>query len=176
MTGSVDWLIVGKLVGAQGLQGELRVNPRSDFPERFLVPGKRWLSAKNTSPREVKLIKGRSLPGKSLYVVRFAGINNRNEAEALIGQNLLVPAANRPELEEDEFHLLDLIDLQVRLDQRGPHIGHVTDLTSAGNDLLEIQLIEGRKVLVPFVKQIVPEVNLIEGWILLTPPSGLLEL
>ena len=43
MAESEDWLIVGKLVGAQGLQGELRVNPASDFPERFTTPGSRWL-------------------------------------------------------------------------------------------------------------------------------------
>ena len=38
-----DWLMVGKLVGAQGLRGELKVNPASDFPERFTKPGPRWL-------------------------------------------------------------------------------------------------------------------------------------
>ena len=43
MAESEDWLIVGRFVGAQGLRGELRVNPASDFPERFTSPGSRWL-------------------------------------------------------------------------------------------------------------------------------------
>ena len=47
---------------------------------------------------------------------------------------------------------------------------------SGGNDLLEIQLVSGKTVLVPFVEAIVPEVQLDEGWLLLTPPPGLLEL
>ncbi|CAI8264914.1 MAG: Ribosome maturation factor RimM [Prochlorococcus marinus str. MIT 9313] len=176
MNGDEDWLTVGKLVAAQGMQGELRINPSSDFPERFTLPGQRWLKERNGEPRPIELLTGRQLPGRSLYVVKFAGVNNRNAAEALVGQNLLVPASDRPSLAEGEFHLLDLVGLEARLEAEGPAIGHVTDLTTAGNDLLEIELLTGRRVLVPFVEAIVPEVQLNQGWLRLTPPPGLLEL
>ena len=172
-----DWLSVGKIVGVPGLQGELRVNPTSDFPERFTVPGPRWLrNRQGGEPSEIQLKKGRQLPGKSLFVVHFEGVNNRNAAEALVGQELLVPADDRPELAEGEFHLLDLVGLEARLTADGPAIGTVSDLISGGNDLLEITTCEGRKLLVPFVEAIVPEVEPKEGWLLLTPPPGLLEL
>jgi 16S rRNA processing protein RimM len=177
MAESDDWLSVGKIVGVQGLQGELRVNPASDFPERFTAPGPRWLrSRQGGEPTEIQLKKGRQLPGKSLFVVRFEGINNRGAAEALVGQELLVSADDRPELEEGEFHLLDLVGLDARLSADGPSIGTVTNLISGGNDLLELNTSEGRKLLIPFVEAIVPEVHLNEGWLLITPPPGLLEL
>ena len=177
MAESDDWLSVGKIVGVQGLQGELRVNPSSDFPERFTAPGPRWLrSRQGGEPTEIQLKKGRQLPGKSLFVVRFEGINNRGAAEALIGQELLVSADDRPELEEGEFHLLDLVGLDARLSADGPSIGTVTNLISGGNDLLELNTTDGRKLLIPFVEAIVPEVHLNEGWLLITPPPGLLEL
>ena len=177
MAESNEWLSVGKIVGVQGLQGELRVNPASDFPERFTVPGPRWLRSRQSGePTEIQLKKGRQLPGKSLFVVRFEGVDNRNTAEALVGQELLVPADDRPELEEGEFHLLDLVGLEARLAADGPAIGTVSDLISGGNDLLEITTSDGRKLLIPFVEAIVPEVHLKEGWLLLTPPPGLLEL
>ena len=177
MAESDDWLSVGKIVGVQGLQGELRVNPASDFPERFTAPGPRWLrSRKGGDPTEITLKKGRRLPGKSLFVVRFAGIDNRSAAEALVGHELLVAAGVRPELAEGEFHLLDLVGLEARLTADGPAIGTVSDLISGGNDLLEITTTDGRKLLIPFVEAIVPEVKLREGWLLLTPPPGLLEL
>ena len=177
MAESDDWLSVGKIVGVQGLQGELRVNPASDFPERFTAPGLRWLrSRKGGEPTEIQLIKGRQLPGKSLFIVRFEGIDNRSAAEALVGQELLVLENDRPELEEGEFHLLDLMGLEARLTADGPAIGTVSDLISGGNDLLEITTTDGRKLLIPFVEAIVPEVKLEEGWLLLTPPPGLLEL
>ena len=172
-----DWLSVGKIVGVQGLQGELRVNPASDFPERFTAPGPRWLrSRKGSEPTEIQLKKGRQLPGKSLFVVRFEGVENRSAAQTLVGQELLVSADDRPELADGEFHMLDLVGLEARLAADGPALGTVTDLISGGNDLLEITTTDDRKLLIPFVEAIVPEVQLEGGWLLLTPPPGLLEL
>ena len=171
-----DWLPVGQLVGAQGLRGELRLNPASDFPERFTEPGPRWLQTKGSPLKEVELLEGRQLPGKSIYVVRLEGVNNRANAEALVGFTVLVPAEDRPELAEGEFHLLDLVGLEARLSGNDDPIGTVSNLISGGNDLLEIKLHGGKTVLVPFVEAIVPEVQLEEGWLLLTPPPGLLEL
>ena len=171
-----EWLTVGKLVAAQGLRGEVRVNPQSDFPERFTKPGKRWLQSQNEPPAKMELLSGRQLPGKSIYIIRFKGITDRVNAESLIGKKLLVPSKHRPQMSNEEFHLLDLIGLEARLMSDGPSIGHVTNLTRAGNDLLELELIEGKKILVPFVKAIVPEVNIHEGWLLVTPPPGLLDL
>ena len=175
-TSADDWLPVGKVVAVQGLKGELRINPASEFPERFTEPGTRWLKARGKAPREIELTRGRQLPGRSLFVVHLDGIDDRSAAEALVGQELLVPADDRPELEEGEFHLLDLVGLEARLTADGPTIGTVSDLISGGNDLLEITTTDGRKVLIPFVEAIVPEVKLEEGWLLLTPPPGLLEL
>ena len=171
-----DWLAVGTVVGAQGLRGELRVNPASEFPERFTTPGTRWLQARGGEPRAVELSSGRQLPGKQLFVVRFEGVNDRSAAEALVGQTLLVRADDRPELEEGEYHLLDLVGLEARLSAEGEAIGTVSDLISGGNELLEIKTPDGRTLLIPFVEAIVPEVHLEAGWLLLTPPPGLLEL
>ena len=172
-----QWLAVGKVVGAQGLRGELRINPASDFPERFTKPGPRWLQRKGTAPQEMLLTSGRQLPGRSLFIVRFKGIENRSAAEALVGQTLLVSSNDRPELEEGEFHLLDLVGLEARLNTNDSDVvGTVSDLISGGNDLLEITRPDGRKLLIPFVEQIVPEVHQTEGWLLITPPQGLLDL
>ena len=189
-------LVVGTLVAAQGLAGELRILPRSDFPERFTQPGPRWLLARQGMPRAVELLGGRQLPGKSLFAVRLAGVSSRDAAEALVHQEFLVDASQRPKLAPGEFHLLDLVGLQVRLldaaepgSSPGAPIGRVVDLIHGGNDLLAVELAPaesppatggqpapGRRVLVPFVEAIVPIVKLQEGWIGLTPPPGLLEL
>ena len=72
--------------------------------------------------------------------------------------------------------MLDLVGLEARLSADGPALGTVTDLISGGNDLLEITTTDDRKLLIPFVEAIVPEVQLEGGWLLLTPPPGLLEL
>ena len=178
---SPELLVVGRVVAAQGMKGELRVLPLSDFPQRFTSPGPRWLQARDQAPRTVQLLAGRQLPGRELFVVRLEGVDGRNAAEDLVGAELLVPASDRPSLQPGEFHLLDLVGLAVRLlpeggDAVSPPIGTVNDLIHAGNDLLEVELAGGRRVLIPFVEAIVPQVNLAEGWIGLTPPPGLLDL
>jgi 16S rRNA processing protein RimM len=178
-----DLLVVGRVVAAQGLRGELRVLPLSDFAERFTQPGARWLRGKASPPRCVALLAGRQLPGKELFVVRLDGIDDRNGAEALVGHELLVAASDRPALGPGEFHLLDLVGLEVRLLEESTAgaappgaIGRVSDLIHAGNDLLEVELATGRRILIPFVEAIVPVVALQEGWIGITPPPGLLAL
>ncbi len=176
---SEELLVVGKVVAAQGLRGELRVLPLSDFPERFTKAGPRWLQRKEGIPRSVHLKGGRQLPGKEMYVVRLEGIDSREAAEALVGEQLMVRASDRPKLARGEFYLLDLVGLEVRLQESSAVIGHVRNLIHAGNDLLEVELSAergGRSILIPFVKAIVPTVELKDGWIGITPPPGLLDL
>lgn len=137
----MELLDVGKIVAAQGLKGELRVYPESDFPERFVQPGVRWLQLPNTShPQQFELLSGRSIPGKKLYIIKLAGIEDINQAEALRGAKFLVDAGDRPSLKADEYHVADLVGLEVIIQSTGEAIGRVTEIYTAGNDLLEVTL------------------------------------
>ena len=177
-----EWLEIGTIVAAQGLDGEVRVYSDSDFPERFEVPGKRWLlRVGETAPQPIELLAGRYIEGKNLYVVQLVGVDDRNKAEELRGCKLMVPQSDRPELGEDEYHVLDLIGMSVYMQESGELVGTVVDVMSAGNDLLEVKLDQsegkGQKtVLIPFVKAIAPVVDLEAGRIEITPPAGLLEI
>ena len=170
------WMLIGKIVAPQGLKGDIRIKPSSDFPERFTQPGKRWIQKANELPTQITLIKGTPIPGKSIYVLSIEGISSRSSAEQIIGWNLVIPVDSRPNLKNDEYHYFDLIGLAVRRGANKTLIGYVTDLIKGGNDILEIELVEGKKVLVPFVKEIVPEISIKERWLLVDPPPGLLEL
>jgi 16S rRNA processing protein RimM len=200
------WLEVGTIVSPQGLKGQLKVHADSDFPERFIKPGRRWLQNPDTREIiEVELLQGYDLPGKNSYIIQLAGIENRDRAEELRKYKLLVPQSDRPTLEADEYHVADLIDLEVFNRQTGENIGTVVNLYTAGNDLLEVELHQQpttdtkptrdlsqisrrskRKkfrekpqkpvtVFIPFVKEIVPIVDLEHKRIEITPPEGLLE-
>ncbi len=211
-TNGKEWLEIGTIVAPQGLDGEVRVYPNSDFPERFEQPGQRWLLRPGeTEPQPIELLGGRYIEGKGLYVVELAGVQDRNQAEALRGCRLLVPQSDRPVLGEDEYHVLDLIGLEVFNQTTQEVLGTVVDIIPAGNDLLEVKLNHpqpaispttdqsndlsvtqvtkaGKKrklrqklskpktVLIPFVKAIVPVVDLEAGRIEITPPPGLLEI
>ena len=170
------WMSIGEIVAPQGLKGDIRLKPNSEFPERFTKPGKRWIQKANELPTEINLTKGKLIPGKSIYILSFDEISNRSSAEEIIGWNLVIPTKSRPKLNNDEYHYFDLIGLEVKKGREKTLIGYVTDLIKGGNDLLEIELVEGKKVLVPFVKEIVPEIAIKEKWLLINPPPGLLEL
>ncbi|GAB4200538.1 MAG: ribosome maturation factor RimM [Coleofasciculaceae cyanobacterium] len=202
-----DWLEIGTIVSPQGLKGEMRVYPSSDFPERFEEPGKRWLKrSHDTEPQPIELLSGRYVPGKQIYIIQLAGVENRDQAEALRDSILMVPASDRPSLGDDEYHVMDLIDLEVFNQLTGEAVGVVIDVIPAGNSLLEVKLHKQpepkpakpeaplpnriskiRKpkrqteqkpatVLIPFVKAIAPVVDLQQGRIEVTPPPGLLEI
>lgn len=172
-----EWLEIGKIVGVQGLQGELRVYPNSDFPERFEQPGKRWLLRPNTTdPEPIELLAGRYIPNKGLYIIKLAGIADRTQAEDLRDCRLVVPESDRPTLEEDEFHVLDLLDLPVFDHITQQRVGIVVDIIPAGNDLLAVKLdATATTALIPFVEAIVPIVDLRQKRIEITPPPGLID-
>ncbi|MCL2927552.1 MAG: ribosome maturation factor RimM [Trichodesmium sp. MAG_R01] len=206
-----EWIEIGKIVAPQGLKGDLRVYPSSDFPERFTEPGKRWLlSPGQVEPISIELLSGRYVPGKGLYVIELAGIKSREQAEALRNSQLLIEKGDRPQLEADEFYVPDLIGLTVINQLNGKAIGKVINIIFAGNDLLEVEKIStvppvisevvednlpskskrsrdtknqkknqsppSKKILIPFVKEIVPIVNFEQSIIEITPPDGLIDL
>jgi 16S rRNA processing protein RimM len=203
-----EWLEVGTIIAPQGLRGELRVYPNSDFPERFLQPGIRWLQhpEKEEEIITVKLLGGRSIPKKNLYVIFLEGIVDRDEAEKLRGYKILVETSDRPTLEPEEYHVGDLMDIEVYHQVTGENIGKVIDIFSTGHDLLEVLLhkqpiretkpatdlsqisrkskrrpYKPRKVkpatlLIPFVKDIVPVVDIPHNRIEINPPPGLLDI
>ena len=202
-----ELLEVGTITSPQGLKGELRVYSESDFPERFTKAGTRWLQHPKTSAiTEVQLKGGRTTNSKNLYVIKLEGVENRDRAEELRDYKLLVDKSDRPKLSRDEFHVADLLDLEVYHQQTGENIGVVVDLYSAGNDLLEIRLhkqpeteakpdkdlshISRRSkrkkyrpkakkpltVFIPFVKEIVPVVDLANQRIEISPPDGLINI
>ena len=170
------WMSIGEIVAPQGLRGDIRIKPSSDFPERFTKPGKRWIQKTDELPTEIKLTKGTLIPGKSIYVLSIEGVSTRSSAEKIIGWKLVIPIDSRPILTNNEYHYYDLVGLEARIGPKKALIGYVTDLIKGGNDLLEIELVKGKKVLIPFVKEIVPEIKIKQKWLLINPPPGLLEL
>ena len=182
------WQVVGRIVAAHGLKGWVRVRCLSDFPERLLQPGPRWLRAKldpkmaprrapsgSGDPLPVQLLQGQFYPAKKLYLVQFEEITDRNLAEQWVGSEILIAAADRPELDDEEYYLPDLIGLPVFHQPTGQCLGALTAVIPAGNDLLEITTDQQETILIPFVKEIVPVVDLERGRIEVIPPLGLLE-
>ena len=174
-----EWLVVGLITSPHGINGKLKVKSLSDFDERFTKPGKRWLQTKNTIPEKFELISGFKLPGKESFIISLKDINDRNQAENLKGYSILVKINDIPQLTKEEFHLTELINLKVKLleNNKLQIIGKVINLENEKNNLLLIKLLKNNKeVLVPFVKDIIPEVDIKNKFLIITPPAGLFDL
>ena len=179
MINNDEWLIVGLITSCHGINGQVKVKSLSDFEERFIKPGLRWLQKANEPPSKIELISGFKNPGKETFILRFKGISTRNHAEKLKNCKLLVKTNKLPKLNKEEFHLLELINLQVKMleNEELKIIGKVVDLENEKNNLLVIELLKDqKKVLVPFVKEIVPLIDIKNNFIMINPPKGLLDL
>ena len=174
-----EWLIVGFITSCHGTNGQVKVKSLSDFEERFLKPGMRWLQKENEPPSKIDLISGFKQPGKETFIIKFQGINNRDHAEQIKTFKFLVKTDKLPKLKKEEFHLLELINLEVKTLENDELkiIGKVINLENEKNNLLVIELFKNqKKVLVPFVKEIVPLVDIKNNFLIINPPNGLLEL
>ena len=174
-----EWLVVGLITSCHGINGQVKIKSLSDFEERFLKPGIRWLQKENETPSKILLTSGLKKPGKETFIIKFRGINNREQAEQIKNYKILVKTNKLPELKKEEFHLLELINLQVKtlVNDELIIIGKVINLENEKNNLLVIELLKNqKKVLIPFVKEIVTLIDIKNNFLIVNPPKGLLEL
>ena len=174
-----EWLVVGIITSSHGVGGKLNIKSLSDFKERFTQPGKRWIQKEDEEPIPYNLTSGIQKPGKNSFIISLEGINNRNEADSLKRYKLLVKSNDIPRLEDNEFHLNELLDLDVKLyaESEIKVIGKVVNLITENNTLIVIRLNQTNKnVLVPFVKEIVTTINKKNKFLIIDPPKGLLDL
>ncbi|WP_354642478.1 ribosome maturation factor RimM [Kitasatospora camelliae] len=166
-------LVVGKIGRAHGIKGDVSVEVRTDEPELRLGPGA-VLMTDPASAGPLTVESGRVHSGRLL--LRFAGVKDRNGAEALRGTLLIseVDPEERPE-DPEEYYDHQLIGLDVVLADGTP-VGELTEVIHLPyQDLLTVRKADGTEVLVPFVSQIVPTVDLENQRAVITPPPGLID-
>jgi 16S rRNA processing protein RimM len=164
-------VVVGRVVRPHGVRGEVVVDTRTDRPEQRFAQGQTLATASGAS-----LVVSSSRPHAGRWLLRFAGVEGRDAVEALRGTDLMVETAHGDTDEDDDlFADVALIGLQARLDA-GEALGTVRAVEHLPmQDLLVIRTTTGRDVRVPFVRAIVPDVDVGGGWLRVRPPTGLLE-
>jgi 16S rRNA processing protein RimM len=167
-------LVIGRIAKAHGISGEVSVDVRTDDPDyRFAVGERLATEPADRGPLLVEATRWHS--GRLL--VRFAGVLDRTAALALRSTLLVVDSATSAQPDDsDEFWDHDLIGLDA-VGADGVLIGQITDvLHPPGSDLLVIGRAEAAEVLVPFVAEFVPHIDLVARQAVIAPPEGLLEL
>ncbi|NJQ02300.1 ribosome maturation factor RimM [Streptomyces zingiberis] len=166
-------LVVARIGRAHGIKGEVAVEVRTDEPELRLAPGA-VLTTDPAATGPLTVESGRVHSGRLL--LRFAGVRDRGAAEAL--RNTLLIAEIDPEEtpeDPDEFYDHQLVGLDV-VTAGGEAVGRITGISHLpSQDLLVVERAEGGEVLIPFVSEIVPEIDLRARRVRVDPPPGLLD-
>ncbi|MEU9798153.1 ribosome maturation factor RimM [Streptomyces sp. NPDC051000] len=166
-------LVVARIGRAHGIKGEVTVEVRTDEPELRLGPGA-VLHTEPASAGPLTIETGRVHSGRLL--LRFAGVKDRTGAEAL-RNTLLIADVDPTELPEepDEYYDHQLMDLDVVLED-GTEIGRITEISHLlSQDLFIVERPDGTEVMIPFVEEIVAEIDLEEQRCVITPPPGLID-
>lgn len=170
-------LVVGRVVKAHGVTGELVVEVRTDEPARRFAVGAtlRGRAPKSAAERTYTVESIRPHSGRLL--VRLAGVGDRDGADALRGTVFVIDSEELPPIDNpDEFYDHQLEGLVVRTAD-GHDVGTVTEvLHTAAGELLAVRRDDGGEALIPFVAAIVTSVSLADKLIQIDPPDGLLEL
>ena len=177
-----ELLRVCRIGRAQGLKGEVTVQVFTDEPDYRFEPGS--LLYTRDSEQEFEVAHSRTF--KNRWIIHFEGVDDRDAAEALNG-TVLYGEADDPEdmLEEDAWYPKDLLGLEARFAEdnmlgapAGQKVGKVVDVIEGAQYLLKIRLakpVDGEtSTLVPFVDQLVPDIDLENGYLTLDPPGGLI--
>jgi len=161
-------LLVGVVVGAHGLTGQLRVKSFTQRPADVAAYGPVEAEAEGSAPRRLRLrVTGE---GKGFVLARVDGVADRNAADALKGARLFVPRAALPAPGEDEFYSADLLGLAAE-DGEGRALGRVSGLFDFGaGEVIEIDGPGGRQML-PFTRATVPVVDIAGGRVVVAPPA-----
>ena len=164
-------ILMARIGGPHGVMGEVRVKAYGDNPMALADYG----ALHSNDGR--KFLISHLRPSRNVMVVKFKGINHRDEAQALNGVDLYIERSALPvDMDEDEFYVSDLIGCQV-VDESGGALGSVKAVLNFGaGDLIEIvDSGSGQSTLVEFSRKNVPDIDLVARKISVTIPAQVSE-
>ncbi len=166
-----EWATIGKVVALFGVHGELKVRLLTDIPNRFAELDAVYASTdhKRYSIEGVRPYKG------EMVVLKLEGIDTANAAETLRNVDLQIPLSDLAKLPPDSYYQHDILGLSVST-LAGQSLGTIVDILVTGsNDVYVIKTASGRQVLIPAVKQVIKQIDLLRHTMHIDPLPGLLD-
>jgi 16S rRNA processing protein RimM len=166
-----EWATIGKVVALFGIRGELKVLLLTDIPNRFAGLGAVYAGPDHTRRliQSVRPYKG------EMIVLKLEGIDDANTAESLRDQNLAIPVSELAQLPPDSYYQHDILGLMV-ITLDGQKLGSIVDIIVTGsNDVYVIKAPNGSQVLIPAIKAVIKQVDLIRRTMYIDPLPGLLD-
>jgi len=171
----MNYFNVGKIVNTHGIRGEVRVISRTDFPEERYAPGSRLALFMPGSKTPIPLVVASHRQHKNFDLLTFENHPNINDVEKYRDGILKVSDEQLGELEEGEFYYHEVIGCTV-FTTEGMEIGIVTEILETGaNDVWTVTPEQGKPHYIPYIEEVVKEVDVDEKRIVIEPMEGLLS-
>ena len=173
----MEWFNVGRIVNTHGIRGELRILSTTDFEEERFAVGSKLAAFKKDDKKPTWVTISSSRRHKNFILVTFEGMENINLVEPF-KEGLLKVSMDQlaeDELEDNEYYHFEIKDCEV-FSEEGELIGVVTDILETGaNDVWEIKAQNGKKHYIPYIEDIVKEIDVDEKKIIIHVMEGLME-
>ncbi|OGX61798.1 MAG: ribosome maturation factor RimM [Paenibacillus sp. RIFOXYA1_FULL_44_5] len=167
---------VGKIVNTHGIKGELKVISQTDFPEERFAKGSSLIMIDPAQKMKLNVEVEASRLHKNTIIVKLVGYDNINDVEKYKGWMLKVSSERLLDLGEGEFYFHEIIGCRVVTDE-GLELGTVQEIISTGaNDVWVIQPEKGKQLLIPYIDDVVLQVNIEQKEIKIHVLEGLLDL
>ncbi|WP_099158072.1 ribosome maturation factor RimM [Virgibacillus ndiopensis] len=164
---------VGKIVNTHGIRGEVKVHRISDFDERFAIGETLYLVKDNEKPLQLEIKSHRIHKGFDL--ISFEGLDNINDVEHFKGSELKISEEQLTDLDEDEYYYHEIIGCDV-FTTNEEKLGTIKEILSPGaNDVWVVKQIKGKDLLVPYIEEIVKEIDVDSQRVVIDPMEGLLD-
>lgn len=164
---------VGKIVNTHGIKGEVKVQRITDFEDRFQIGRKLFLEKEDEKLLELKIDGHRVHKGFDL--VHFADFNDISDVESFKGLRLKIDEKQLTDLEENEFYFHEIIGCVVYL-SNGDKLGVITEiLTPGANDVWVVSRENDKDVLIPYIEDVVKDVDISAQKVIIEPMEGLLD-
>ncbi|MFS0672413.1 ribosome maturation factor RimM [Ornithinibacillus sp. 179-J 7C1 HS] len=164
---------VGKIINTHGIRGDLKVLRVSDFEERFEIGNTLFLVTDEKVVRELEIDGHRIHKGFDL--VHFKGLDNINDVEHFKGSALKIKESQLTELDENEYYYHEIIGCEV-FTTDGVSLGQIKEILAPGaNDVWVIKQAKGKDILIPYIEEVVREIDVAAKRIVIQPMEGLLE-
>jgi len=165
----VEYFDVGQIVNTHGVRGLVRVISHSDDPERFFKLKRVILDDGKNTELEIEQASFH----KQFILLKFKGMDDMNAALAVKGKLLKVPESEGLKLDEDEYYLKDIYDMEV-FDDDGNFLGIISDIIFTGaNDVYVVKKEGIKDLLLPAIKQCILDVDVAAKRMLVHVPEGL---
>ncbi|UOQ85553.1 ribosome maturation factor RimM [Gracilibacillus salinarum] len=169
----MEHLKVGKIVNTHGIRGEVRVIRITDFEERFEAGTTLYIKSKASDTLTPVTIDGHRVH-KNFDLLHFQGYENINDVEKFKDSTLLIRTEQLTELEENEFYYHEIIGCEVET-VSGEVLGKVSEILSPGANDVWVVKQKGKEYLIPYIEDIVKEVDIDKQRIIIEPMEGLLD-